>query len=104
MGTITVMWEKTIPLEVEYEYEPEQKATSDSPGCAESLHVIEAKLPNGSDLFWYLGDNGMAAIESLTREALEGKVQDSEAERALDSLMGRQDWEHFFSHGRRVVG
>lgn len=28
----------------------------------------------------------------------------SEGERALDSLMGRHEWEHFFSHGRRMVG
>lgn len=103
MNTETVKWEK-IELRVEYEYEPAQKETFDSPGCDESLTPIEAYLPNGSDLFSRLNEKGIAEIGMLLREKLEGKAEDSETERALDVVMGRREWDGFLSHGRRVLG
>lgn len=103
MNTKTVTW-KGIPIEVEYEYEPAQAATFDSPGCDESLHAIEAYTAPGEDMFNSLSERGIAEINALLRETLEGKAQDSKTERALDVVMGRHEWEHFFSHGRRMVG
>jgi len=83
MNTITVTW-KRIPIEVEYEYEPAQVATFDSPGCDESLHAIEAYTAPGEDMFNSLSERGIAEINALLRETLEGKAEGSFIERGLE--------------------
>lgn len=100
MNTIEIKWED-ITLEAEYEYEPEQKGTQDSPPQSECLTVIDAKLPNGSDLFSRLSEAGIAEIEMLVRQKLEDSGADAQAETLLDSIMHRDEWEESFNRLER---
>lgn len=62
--------EEGLVIDVEYEYQPEEKQTMEHPGCAEELWITKISMVQGEifDLIYYL--NGEEKLSELALKQL----------------------------------
>ena len=63
-----------VELEIEYDYQPEEKQTWDYPGCGESFEITSIKI-NDIDVMELLEEQ-IESIEEALVEELKGRFQE----------------------------